>query len=150
MSRSDKRHAIRLFIYLRTVGKAPALRAANYFELAAMLLKHYQDLPPEVRQRARRLGKKLICTVGYRVAYNSRENMLLFDAEITPRAKCPNCRVERLNKQKAIWEMKEDVEAFCSCFPKFTPYECPAGNGWHVSSQRRAMKFHVTTCDPVP
>ena len=148
MSRSDKRHAIRLFIYLHALGKTPALRAANYFELTAMLLKHYQELPPEDRQRARWLGKKLICTVGYRAAYNSGENMPPFDAKFTPRAKCSNCRVERLNKQKAIWETEEDVEAFCSCFPRFTPYKCPAGNGWPVSRQRRAVKLHVTKCDP--
>lgn len=96
MSRSDKRHAIRLFTISALLGKAPALRAASYFELTAMLLKHYQELPSEARQRARRLGRKLIRTVGYRAAYNSRENMPSFDAEITPRAKCSNCRVERI------------------------------------------------------
>ena len=58
MSRADKHRALRLFLYLRVVGHTPAQRAAaNYFELAAMLTKEYEELPRDVRRTGRLLGR---------------------------------------------------------------------------------------------
>jgi hypothetical protein len=135
MSRSDKNRALRLFLYLHSAGHTPSLRAANYFELAAILSKVYGDLPPDVRKLSRSLGRKLIRTVGLKAASESISQATPF--EMSPRAKCPACTVKKLNKPKSVWQSKEDAEAFCSCFGRFAPYPCPAGNGWHVAHRKR-------------
>ena len=60
MSRPDKRRSLRFFLYLRLAGHTPSLRAANYFELAAILSKEYDALPPDERKVSRLIGRKLI------------------------------------------------------------------------------------------
>jgi hypothetical protein len=135
MSQSDKKRALRLFVYLHSVGHTPSLRAANYFELAAILFKEYCDLPPDIRKLSRLLGRKLIREAGLRAASGSIPDAMPF--EMSPRPKCPTCRVKKLNKPKSVWQSKEDAEAFCSCFRRFAPYRCPAGNGWHVAHRKR-------------
>jgi hypothetical protein len=135
MSRSDKNRALRLFLYLHSVGQTPSVRAASYFELAAVLSKEYNDLPLDVRNSSRLLGRKLIRRAGLKKAYQSIPNVAPF--EISPRHKCLTCRVRKLNKPKSIWATKEDAEAFCSYFKGFTPYPCPVGNGWHVTHPKR-------------
>lgn len=117
MSRADKHRALRLFLYLRAVGHTPARReAANYFELAAMLVKEYEELPRDVRKTGRSLGRQLIRVSGLKAAYQSSTNVEECKLRIIPRPKCPRCRANRLNKPKSIWPTKEDAEAFCSCF----------------------------------
>ena len=145
MSRADKHHAFRLFLYLRSVGHIPAQRAAaNYFELAAMLTKQYEELPYDVRRNGRLLGRQLIRVAGLKAAYQSSPNVEDFKLHTIPRPKCTKCRVERLNKPKSIWRTKEDAEAFCSCFSRFAPYPCPVGNGWHVAHRKHkcSSKYH--------
>ena len=137
MSQSDKKRALRSFLYLRSVGHAPSLRAANYFELAAILSREYDNLPPDVRNSSRLLGRKLVQASGLRAAYQSILNAAPFDPQLSPRPKCSMCMVKNLNKPKSIWKTKEDAEGFCSCFRRFTPYPCPAGNGWHVAHRKR-------------
>jgi len=56
MGRSDKKRALRLFLYLRAAGRTPSLQAANYFEWAAMLSKEYGKLTPDVRKTPGRLA----------------------------------------------------------------------------------------------
>lgn len=69
MSRADKNRALRFFLYLRAVGHTPARRAAaNYFELAASLIKEYDELPNDVRRTGRLLGRQLIRAVGLKAA----------------------------------------------------------------------------------
>lgn len=133
MSRIDKRRALRLFLYLRAVGRTPPLRAASYRELSRVLRRHYEELPPEVRKTARLLGRQLIHAAGYRAAYDCLGSAPPFNPQITPRAKCSNCRVKRLNKPKAVWKTKEEAEEFCLYFQRFRTYRCPAGNGWHIT-----------------
>lgn len=137
MSRADKRHAMRLYLYLQATGQEPALDAPNYFELSAKLHKQYVELGPEVRRRGRTLGRKLIRAAGLIAAYERSETLLPFIPQITPRPKCSMCRVKQLNKPKAIWDTKEEAQEFCVCFPRLTPYPCPVGNGWHVARRRR-------------
>jgi hypothetical protein len=138
MSRADKDRAFRLFLYLGAVGHTPAPRAAaNYFELAAMLIKEYEELPQDVRRTARLLGRQLIRAAGLKAAYQSAPYLEECKLHIIPRPKCPSCRANRLNKPKSIWRTKEDAEAFCSCFVRYAPYPCPAGNGWHVAHRQR-------------
>jgi hypothetical protein len=135
MSLSDKKRALRLFLYLHSIGHTPRLRAANYFELAAILSKEYGDLPPDVRKLSRLLGRELVRAAGLRAASKSIPDATLF--EMSPRPKCQACRVKKLDKPKSVWQSKEDAEAFCSCFTRFAPYPCPAGNGWHVAHRKR-------------
>ena len=135
MSLSDKKRALRLFLYLHSVGHTPRLRAANYFELAATLSKEYRDLPPDVRKLSRLLGRKLIRAAGLRAASESIPDAM--PLEMSPRPKCPACWVKKFNKPKSVWRSKEDAEAFCSCFRRFAPYPCPAGNGWHIAHRKR-------------
>jgi hypothetical protein len=138
MSQADKHRALRLFLYLRAVGHTPARRAAaNYFELAAMLAKEYEELPHDVRRTGRLLGRQLIRVSGLKAAYQSSTNIEECKLRIIPRPKCPRCRVKTLNKPKGIWRTKEDAEAFCSCFGRYAPYPCPVGNGWHVAHRKR-------------
>ena len=137
MSRPDKRRSLRFFLYLRLAGHTPSLRAANYFELAAILSKEYDALPPDVRRISRLLGRKLIREAGLGAAYLSTLGEMPFRPQLSPRPKCSTCRVKRLNKAKSVWWAQEDVEAFCSCFQQFAPYLCPAGNGWHVAHRKR-------------
>ena len=138
MSRADKHRAVRMFLYLRSVGHTPAQRAAaNYFELAAMLTKEYEELPHDIRMTARLLGRRLIRATSLKAAYQSSLNVEEIELHIIPRPKCPRCQVKRLNKPKSIWPTKEEAEAFCSCFRLYVAYPCPAGNGWHVAHQKR-------------
>src|ERR1700694_362857 len=117
MSRADKNRALRLFLYLRAVGRTPTRRAAaNYFELAALLIKEYEELPQDVRRTARLLGRQLIRAAGLKAAYQCSSNVEECKLHIIPRPKCPSCRANRLNKPKSIWRTKEDAEAFCTCF----------------------------------
>jgi hypothetical protein len=136
MSQSTKKHALRLIIYLHSAGHTPSLRAASYFELATALAKEYSDLPPDVRKSSRSLGRKLIRAAGLKAACRSIFNAARVEPQITPRPKCPTCKVMRLNKAKSIWETKEGAEAFCSYFGGFTAYPCPAGIGWHVTRRK--------------
>jgi hypothetical protein len=137
MSKSAKKRALRLFLYLGSVGHTPNLRAANYYELAAILSKEYDELPPDIRQSSRLLGRKIIRAAGLRAAYQSAPGAAPFNPVMNPRAKCSICRVKRLNKPKSVWPTKEDAEAFCRYFGRFAPYACPAGNGWHVAQRKR-------------
>src|SRR4051812_34616886 len=132
MSRADKNRALRLSLYLHSVGHTPFLRAANYFELAAILSREYDELSPDVRKRARSLGRKLIRAAGLRAAFQTMSNVARCKVQLNPLPKCSACRVKKLNKPKCIWRTKEDADAFRTCFRRFTPYLCPAGNGWHV------------------
>jgi hypothetical protein len=140
ISLPDKRRALRLFLYLRLAGHTPTLRASSYFELAAILSKEYDALPPEVRHSSRLLGRKVIREAGLGAAYLLTRDEMPFRPQLSPRPKCPTCRVKRPNKPKSIWPTKEDVEAFCSCFRQFAPYLCPAGNGWHVARRKRVSR----------
>ena len=135
MSRSIKRRALRLFLYLHSAGHTPSFRAASYFELATALSKKYNDLPPDIRKSSRSTGRKLIRAAGLKAAYQSIPGVA--PLEMNPRKKCSTCRSKKLNKPKSIWETKEDAEAFCSYFEGFTPYLCPAGHGWHITRRRR-------------
>ncbi len=137
MSRADKRHSMRLYLYLQAVGQAPTLVAANYFELSVKLHKQYAALGPDLRRRGRTLGRRLIRAAGLKAAYERPETLIPFIPQITPRPKCSVCRVKLLNKPKAIWDTKEEAQEFCACFPSLTPYPCPVGNGWHVARRRR-------------
>lgn len=137
MSRSDKRRAIRFFLYLRSVGRTPALQAANYFELAAMVSREYNELPHDVRRRSRWLGRKLIRAAGLIAACQAAPSEPPFNPQISRRPKCPTCIVKKHNKPKSIWLSREDAEAFCSCFRRYIPYPCPAGHGWHVTRLTR-------------
>lgn len=150
LSRADKNLALRLFLYLRAVGHTPArLAAANYFELAAMLVKEYEELPHDVRRTGRLLGRQLIRAAGLKAAYQFSPNVEECELVIIPRPKCPRCRVKRLNKPKSIWRTKEDAEAFCTCFRRYAAYPCPVGNGWHVA-HRKANEIPNTTGPSVP
>jgi hypothetical protein len=150
MSRADKHRALRLFLYLRAVGRTPARRAAaNYFELAAMLNKEYEELPHDVRRAGRLVGRQLIRAAGLKAAYQCSPNVEELRLNIIPRPKCPQCRVKRLNKPKSIWRTQEDAEAFCSCFSRYAPYPCPVGNGWHVA-HRKHSKIPTTTEPCIP
>jgi len=137
MGRSDKKRALRLFLYLRAAGRTPSLQAANYFEWAAMLSKEYGKLTPDVRKDSRSLGRKLIRAAGLNAAYQSTPDLALLKPQMIPRSKCSTCRVKNLNKPKSIWGTKEEAEAFCSYFRGLAPYPGPAGNGWHVTHQKR-------------
>ena len=137
MSKSAKKRALRLFLYLRSVGHTPNIRAANYYELAAILSKEYDELPPDIRKSSRLLGRKLIRAAGLVAAYQSAPVVAPFNPVMIPRAKCSICRVKKLNKPKSVWPTKEDAEAFCRYFGQFAPYACPAGNGWHVAQRKR-------------
>ena len=68
MSRPDKRRSLPFFLYLRLAGPTPSLRAANYFELAAILSKEYDALPPNAQEISRLLGRKLIREAGLEAA----------------------------------------------------------------------------------
>ena len=98
MSRPDKRRSLRFFLYLRLAGHTPSLRAANYFELAAVPSKQYDALPPEVRKSSQLLGRKLIQEAGLRAAYQSTPDEMPFRSQLSPRPKCSTCRVKKLNK----------------------------------------------------
>jgi hypothetical protein len=137
MSKSAKKRALRLFLYLGSVGHTPDLRAANYYELAARLSKEYDELPLDVRRNSRSLGRKIIQASGLRAAYQSGPGVTPFNPVMNPRAKCSICRVKKSNKPKSVWSTKEDAEEFCRHFGRFAPYPCPAGNGWHVAHRRR-------------
>jgi hypothetical protein len=151
---------MRLYLYLQATGQEPTLQAANYFELSAKLRKQYLELGPEVRRRGRTLGRKLIRADGLIAAYERSEILLPFNPQITSRPKCSVCRVKKLNKPKAIWGTKEEAEEFCGCFPSFTPYPCPVGNGWHVTRRRRckmqvslghqSLMSRITACRSIP
>jgi len=137
MSQSIKRQALRLIIYLHSAGHTPSLRAASYFELRAALSREFRELPLDLRISSRSLGRKLIRAAGLKAAYRSTVDAVRVAPQISPRPKCPTCKVTRLNKAKRIWETKEDAEAFCSFFRGFTTYPCPVGNGWHVTHRKR-------------
>lgn len=105
--------------------------------IVVKLHKQFVDLGPEVRRRGRTLGRKLIRAAGLKATYERSGTLLPFVPQITPRPKCPMCRVKQLNKPKTIWDTNEEVEEFCVCFPGLTPYPRPVGNGWHVARRRQ-------------
>src|SRR4051794_30304909 len=110
MSGSIKRRALRLIIYLYSAGQPALLSAASYFELKVALSREFQHLPLDVRRRSRLLGRKLIRAAGLKAAYGSIVNAVQVKPQISPRPKCPTCKVTRLNKAKSIWETKKDAE----------------------------------------
>ena len=86
MSKSAKKRALRLFLYLGSVGHTPDLQAANYYELAARLYKEYDELPPDTRREARSLGRKIIRASGLRAVYQPTPGVTPFDPVMNPRA----------------------------------------------------------------
>jgi hypothetical protein len=134
VSHTAKKHALRMFVYLRAAGVAPLLRGQTYAELLSALSDQYQELPLEVQQTGRLLGRQLIRRVGYKAACGGNDSLIPPNLCRAPQPKCPRCRVTWLDRPKAVWPTKEEAERFCFQISGLRVYLCPEGHGYHVSS----------------
>lgn len=137
MNHRAKKHALRIFVYLRAAGITPFLRGQSYAELLSALSDQYQELLPELQRTGRLLGRQMIRRIGYKAACDGADGLIPRDCRPAPRPKCPKCTVTWLDKPKAIWPTKEEAEEFCLRISGLRVYLCPEGHGYHVSSRHK-------------
>ena len=151
--RKNKRAAIRIAVFLTTIGVQPRCEGRSWAEILTGLLNQYQSVPIELRREARRNGRILIREQGLLAIVPS-----VVTGPVQPlpkprhpqapairRAKCPQCRTWNF---KSIWPNREAAEEFClhSGDVGLQPYPCPHGNGWHTghSKAHRSGQPRVT------
>jgi len=155
---------MRLALYLDSIQQTPNVSGNNYREYVVNLGRQFQQLAPEQRKDAKRLGRMRIreCgdldaaashlvpvptkTIRMELAFQKRrEKAGRWPAE-TPA--CPRCRVRGFDIPKRSWPSQEMAEAVRLSLrdPLMVTYPCPVQSGfWHLGhrkNRRTQPEYH--------
>jgi hypothetical protein len=144
---SHKRAAMRIAVFLYSIGIQPQFGRASWATAFEDLTARYTSLPNELRHKARIKGRMLIherdlMTVAKAIHLDPPQPPRKAPNQKQPQGtgrglpKCCRCKTWAF---KSIWATRRAAEVFCvnAKAPWLHAYECPYGNGWHVGHMRK-------------
>lgn len=152
---------MRLALYLDSIQQTPNVSGNNYREYVVNLSRQLEQLAPEQRKHAKRLGRMRIRECGdlnaaashlvpvpaktrrLELAFQKRREKASRWPPETPA--CPRCKVRGYDIPKRPWPSQEMAEAVRLSFrdPLLDTYPCPVQPGfWHLGAQKNTEELN--------